>query len=415
MTLTIEDLAIIYPEQLLLEFSEHEQEIAWQQTQAQTYTNAAARWRAYLNCLCLNAFLTYLQAEPDLSYTPKVWQQETLSNQWQIVNGTAISLEQTRLILIPHTSNENYSELRVPREWVELQRWAGNYYLGVEIDLEKCWLRVWGYATHQQLRQQGKHDSVDESYSLALEDLTEEINTLWINLEFKSQSQPEVKPLPTLSPQAAAALLNLLSQSDLIAPRLSVPFKQWGALLDSGDRWYPELYARQQQSAMVTTQNDQAIAILQWLTGTFTGGWQSLNSLLVKDNLVYSFRSSVSHGMSDRQINVEGVKLIDIGMQLGDRSVALLIGITSEMEDKLSIRVQLHPTAGNSYLPANICLALLSHSGKTLQEFAARSQDELIQLKRFTCKRGKRFRIKVSLNTFSIVEDFLVDLPQNDG
>ncbi len=41
-----------------------------------------------------------------------------------------------------------------------------------------------------------------------------------------------------------------------------------------------------------------------------------------------------------------------------------------------------------------------------LQESVARIQDNLIQLKRFTCPRGKDFKIQVRLDDFSLKENF---------
>ena len=79
MELTVNDLALIYSDQVVLEFSQQEREEAWQQIQNQGYSNAAARWNAYLNCLCLNTFLTYLEDEG----IPK----RITTNHWQVVNG----------------------------------------------------------------------------------------------------------------------------------------------------------------------------------------------------------------------------------------------------------------------------------------------------------------------------------------
>ena len=39
------------------------------------------------------------------------------------------------------------------------------------------------------------------------------------------------------------------------------------------------------------------------------------------------------------------------GMQLGNQSVALLIGLTPEAEQKVGIHVQLHPAGSKTYLP----------------------------------------------------------------
>lgn len=411
MTISIEDLAIIYPEQLLLEFSEREQETAWRQSQNQT--PAEARWRTYLNYLCLNSFLTYFQEDADLAYSPQIWQHENLFNLWQLVNGTAIALKETRLVLIPQESTDSLDELRVPREWVDLPQWAGHYYLGVEIDLSQRSLRIWGYTTHQQLKQLGARDPIDETYALGSEALRENIDALWLDIEFNLQTALNIQLLPVLEAAEAHSLLERLTQPDVITPRLTLSFAQWGALI-AEEHWRNALYERQQQinrtkHSHESTENtmlaEPAIALSQWFAQMFTCGWQSLDSAIATKHLAYSFRTS-----GRCQFTVEGVKLLDLGMQLGDRACALLIGITPETEDKVSIRVQLHPAGTDYYLPTNICLTLLSKSDRILQEFRARGHDELIQLKRFTCKRGSKFRIKVALDGFKIVEDFIVDV-----
>ncbi|MDY6899591.1 MAG: DUF1822 family protein, partial [Cyanobacteriota bacterium] len=158
MNLTINDLALIYPEQIFLEFSQQQREDIWKETQKHHYDNATARWRSYLNSLCTNTVLEYLQDyiknETDISQNPQIWQENDLSSIWNLVNGTAIKLGSTKLILIPH-EDKDFSEFKVPREWVDLPQWVGDYYLAVEINLEQCWLRICGYTTHQQLKEVG--------------------------------------------------------------------------------------------------------------------------------------------------------------------------------------------------------------------------------------------------------------------
>ncbi|NEQ23369.1 MAG: DUF1822 family protein [Microcoleus sp. SIO2G3] len=85
------------------------------------------------------------------------------------------------------------------------------------------------------------------------------------------------------------------------------------------------------------------------------------------------------------------------------------MGLVLESEQRVGVRVQLYPAGGQPYLPSNIRLALLSQAGTPLQEYSARVQDSLIQLKRFSCPRGKSFSIQVSLNNFNITEDFAIE------
>ena len=136
----------------------------------------------------------------------------------------------------------------------------------------------------------------------------------------------------------------------------------------------------------------------QWLQGNFDEGWHAIDALInPKTNLALSIRN-VEEG-------AKRCKLIDLGMQLGSQTVALLVNIT-EVEEKLSILIQLHPTGGKKYLPPELKLTLLSDPGKTLQQVQARGQDNYIQLKPFKGEVGKRFSIEVNLLDISAREDF---------
>ena len=419
-SLTINDLTALYPEQLLLEFTRQEREQVWQEIQNRNHINVTAGWQMYLNCLCLRTLLKYFDREQDFNCSPKVWKQSDLPNFWQILTGTAIELNQKRLIIIPQ-SEKSCTEFRVPREWVDIPGWAGNYYLAAEISLEQCWMRVWGYTTYEQLSTNCQYDAVDETYYLPAEELNEELTALWTMVEVDwdcqlqwtplaldryAHSQKTLEPLLTsLSINDAKALLTKINQGDRGWLRLNLPFEEWRALI-TDDRWRQKLY--QQHELMRKSQFTTSIIDLsQWLQGKFTLGWQPLTDFINSANSVptYAFRSFPESIPS----TIEGVKLLDLGMQLGNRSVALLIGMTPEEDNKIGIRVQLHPAREESHLPNNIKLALLNQSGETLQEFESRSQDELIQLKRFTCPRKKRFLIRVALNSYSITEEFAID------
>ena len=418
MNLTINDLALIYPEQIFIEFSQQEREKIWEETQQHHYDNATARWRSYLNSLCTNTVLEYLQDyiknETDLpSQTLQIWQEDDLSSIWNVVNGTAIELDTAKLILIPH-EDKDFSEFKVPREWVDLPQWVGNYYLAVEINLSECWLRICGYTTHEQLKEIGEHDFTDETYSIAIEELTEDLTAMWMGIELFTTEKPVVEALPLLSKAEIQGLLEIFNESNPYSPRLDVPFRKWGAFIGD-DSLRKQLYQQQQSENRreVITQviNKAAVNLGQWFESAFETGWQSLDTLINPDtgNLAFAFRQRDA----SKELTVEAAKIIDLGMQLGNKSVALLIGLTRENDNKIGVRIQLHPAAGETYLPAKMKLALRSRTGKVLQQLESRTQDNLIQLKWFTCPIGKKFSVEVALDNFSITEDFAIEMPGN--
>src|SRR3712207_1878837 len=134
--------------QLQLKISPADQERAWQQAQSQS--NAIARYNTYLNRACLNTFISWLedwlQEEP--LPQPLIWPDEaSLVSILEVVNGTAIQIGKTRLVLIP-SETMDFEELCVPQEWVDIPCWAADYYLALQVDMDgdedDCWIRVVG-------------------------------------------------------------------------------------------------------------------------------------------------------------------------------------------------------------------------------------------------------------------------------
>jgi len=137
----------------------------------------------------------------------------------------------------------------------------------------------------------------------------------------------------------------------------------------------------------------------QWLQGVVDESWLAIDALLnPQANLAFSTRNidqSLKRG-----------KLINLGLQLGNGTIALLVTITQESEEKLAIIIQVHPTGMERFLPPDIHLSLLSKAGKNLQTVTSRNEDNYIQLKPFKGEVGKRFSVEVSLGDASVREDF---------
>ncbi|GFE71065.1 DUF1822 family protein [Chroococcus sp. FPU101] len=139
----------------------------------------------------------------------------------------------------------------------------------------------------------------------------------------------------------------------------------------------------------------------RWLQGIVDEGWQTLDVLINSEaNLALATRSMFLG------TGTKAGKLINLGMQLGSQTVAMLITVTQETEEKIGINIQLYPTEGESYLPPDLTLTLLSKAGKILQEVRSRPLDSYIQLKSFKGEPGKRFSIEISLGDASVKEEF---------
>lgn len=411
MVLKLDELMAIYPKQIWIELLPQEQEKAWQQTQ-QEYSNTATCWNGYLNYLCLNSFLSWVAEDPELRENLQLWSNEaSLPSFWEVVNGTKLTLGKTQLVLIP-TDKSYFSEFRIPQEWVDIPNLAANYYLAVQLNLDEQWMQVWGYATHEQIKRQGVYDKFDRTYSLDKEDLMEDFNIMWVAQELFPAKKLEVQALPTLEASQTEMLLEQLSQQNNYSPRLSITFEQWAAII-ANDETRQQLYQKrllnhhiENPISLQNQTNEPKIHNLSlWLQNIFAAGWQSIDTLLNVEQTTLAFQFRNDSVLS--QVPVKGAKLIDLGMELKGAAVMLLVGITQEIDEKVGIRVQLYPGNGETYLPANIKLSLLSELGVMLQEVRSRTHDNYIQLKRFKAPQGKAFSIQVALGNISIKEDFV--------
>lgn len=244
MGLTLTDLITLFPNQLWLELSEQEQEDTWQKVAQQRYSNSAARWNAYLNQLCLQRFLTWLQheeLEPLLQVTGD-------SSVWEVVNGTVLTFNQTRIVLLPDNKS-NLDQFRVPQEWVDIPAWAADAYLAMQVNLEAEWVRVWGYATGDQIRgsfavaggNRATYDPLDQTYCVEVEDLIPNLNVLWLAQELELLQHRATPSLPTLLPNQVEPWLVQLSDPTPYSPRLMLPFEKW-AMIVSSDEYRQYLY-----------------------------------------------------------------------------------------------------------------------------------------------------------------------------
>ena len=243
MTVDLEALISNNPTNLWLEIPESEQTKIW--SASQTFSTDNRRWMAYLNRLTLKAFLPWLQEEyaPDAKVFPN---SGTLPSIWEVTNGTAITFNDKKLVLIP-TEAIDLSELRVPQEWMDIPSWSADYYVGVQVNLEEGYIRIWGYTSGVNLKNMGTYDAGDRAYCLDKEHLISNLSILWISRQLcpEEATKNETVPLPELSTTQASNLLNRLGNPELINPRQAIPFTMWGALLENGG-WRQRLYEQRQ-------------------------------------------------------------------------------------------------------------------------------------------------------------------------
>lgn len=365
---------------------------SWQQSQF--ISIPGNRWQAYLNQVCLQTMLPWLQEKSGVE--PTVDSRDSLAF-WEIVNGSAIVLGTTRLIVIP-TEAMDRNEFRVPQEWIDIPSWAGDYYLAVEVDPDEKCLNIWGYATHQMLESEGNYDASDRAYCLDGNDLIQDLVVFWVMQQLPGEpTQALIEPLPALNSGQAERLLQQLGNNAIALPRLEIPFVQWGALLEQ-DRWLQQLCQLRQSPVNATSPTN----LSQWWQNVFEAGWQAIEDLLApQPDLAFSFRQDES-----TQQQVRRVKPIQLGEQFP--AVLLVAILEMEADERTRIWVQIHPQSGETYLPANLRLEQLSMTGEVIQSVEAGDASNYIQLRRFKSSPGTQFRLQVAIADTFTYEDFIV-------
>lgn len=365
---------------------------SWQHSQSAS--NPLTQWNTYLNQVCLNTVLPWLQAE----HTPEAsaWS-GAVPLLGELVRGTAIDLGDQRLILIPDKTIDT-SELQVPQEWIDLPAWAGDYYLAVQVDPDDLEVRVWAYTTHEQIKTLGSYDADQRVYCLDAYQLVQDLSALWVVRQFPNElTRVEIAPLSPLPTAQAENLLQRLSNPAVLQPRLEIPFHLWAALL-AHDGWRQPLGRSRRGESSPATITRTLANLSQWLQNRFDEGWQTLEELGTQAE-AFNFRRD------DRaQSSIRRAKRV----RLPNQNVLLVVAVEPEADGRVSIQAQLRPLDPTVCLPEGLSLTLLSTAGEAVQAIQARDRDNVIQLKRFKCPPETQFTLQVAIDNTLITEDFVV-------
>jgi Protein of unknown function (DUF1822) len=154
------------------------------------------------------------------------------------------------------------------------------------------------------------------------------------------------------------------------------------------------------------------VNLSQWFAGIVESGWQTIESIFSQPEYrpLYLFR-----GGESTLINLKGEtipatrrgKIIDLGIQIANQPVILIVEISPHENQKTNVRLQLHPTGNQIYLQSGIMLTVLDESGNVFLEAQSRSADNYIQLQ-FSGEIGERFGVKVGFDEASITEHFVI-------
>lgn len=133
-------------------------------------------------------------------------------------------------------------------------------------------------------------------------------------------------------------------------------------------------------------------AWLESLEGAISRGWQTIESLITTPE--FAFRSEANNTISL-------ARRIDLGIQIQQYSVDLVVAITPEVStNRAQIRLQISPV-NQIYLPPNLQLIVFDDTDIVFLEAQSRAVDNLLQLQ-FAGNVGEIFKVNLRLGEAEI-------------
>lgn len=251
---------------------------------SQSYLPKNQYWQLYLNELCRQTIAPWWQDISYLSSSLEVPQEGDFYN--TLLSGIAGKIDETRIVFLPSYSRD-FTQLEIPKEWLESASWCCSYFIAVIVDLDSGYLRVGGYSDRDTIFSSATYDATSHNYYLDSHYLQSGIDTLIPTIEFCRVPIPSLEPITLTLSQRTAAIARIATS---IVPRLAVDFSTWTAILtDPASR---NLLYRE-----ITSYNQPTVArISHWLTDKknatatrITDGWQDLAASVDRDILLPLF------------------------------------------------------------------------------------------------------------------------------
>lgn len=238
------ELESILEDQICLVIPKEAQTEIWDKLQGYSYP--AARWMAYLNRLSLEYIIPYFKQTYgcDIELADNPIRPDSV---WEYVNGFALTIDKKRVIVIP--SETDSDEFSIPFEWIDIDAWAGEYYLAVQIRPDSGWLRVFGFTTHQQIKQKAEYDKVMRTYTLSQEQIIDDMDVLLTSLAIASNQKAPIAAMNPLNHAQENKYLATLKKPKLYSPRLELSPEHWATFV-SDDELRERLWRMRMQSPM---------------------------------------------------------------------------------------------------------------------------------------------------------------------
>lgn len=455
-------------EDLWLKFSPQDEKIALEK--AKNFASVNEQNRACINYLASNCLLKFLKITyPDLiSEIDLEFHEHNLYSIWQFVNGTPIlfqnnSLISRRLILLPEES-QDLSEFNIPQEWIDIPQFRGDYFLPVQVNLDTRWLRFVGFNTYNHIKQYAIYNQNFAYYTLSENFLEKDLNLLFLYEKYQLFTTPEYEALPQFSNAEKNQFMESLGEVESSRVRHHLSFIYWASLfvdqsyrLSLYKKYQPvslgawlehNFYQAYSQGWQNLTDLVDSLNFITSPSGIMMRSGQinleqiyqihdekqlkvaaqklsvlPINSVHKNQVLqALNYIMSQSHDDETRWHAAEGIwrlepnhpnaglwcgKRINLGLEMGDLSLALVFGILPKSDSQNSLFFRLYATNNNHILPSNLTVKIMNEETEVFKELVAREGDRILQYK-FWGNKGEFFWIQINYLSNQISEAFII-------
>lgn len=138
--------------------------------------------------------------------------------------------------------------------------------------------------------------------------------------------------------------------------------------------------------------------LTQWFESIFNNNWQPEERALTLG----------IRAIDTEQPEVNGAKVIRLGMQMSEETVVLILRQKQLSEEEIEINLRLYPGTETMYLPTGVKLTVLDETGNPIPNLEAEARaDNWLQLE-FTGEPNDKFIVKVALGEHYVVEHFII-------
>lgn len=386
-------------------------------------TNENHRWKTYLSVLALCSFEEWLnQQASDILISTNY---SSILQHQCTTESTALSYLKLGEFDVCLIVSESVADeiIFLPRNAIESPELIAHFYVVIEILEEQEEAIIQGCLRYDKLINHQSLTLIDDNYQLPLYLFNTEINHLLL--------APRLLSPTAIIPKIENNIIKLNNwlQNTFETTWLAIEELLDTALLSRTIVWQQAFYRSDEDNTeQIYSTSDQIQELLNQIAnntnefqlqkaikrlGVIARGNNTAILTLINllettqdDEILWTTAESlwqISPGVTSA--GVRRVKLIDLGMQVAGRTVALAVAIIQKLNGQFGVLLRVYPTHGEPYLPARLKLILLDNTGEILHEAVARTVDNYIQIK-LSGNTGETFSVRIVFESSCITEDF---------